>query len=70
MDWKATGFELHGTETSGMAFTALDPMIVPCASKITLYDGSVVGGEEDCEWDQQKVKNYMGSAFMMLSFYN
>ena len=64
------GFELYGSETTGLDFTALDAMIIPCASKVTLYDGSVVGGDEDCEWDIQKVKNYMGSAFNMLSYFN
>ena len=55
---------------SGVDFTALDPMIVPCASKITLHDGSVVGGDESCVWDKQEVQNYMASAFSLLSFVN
>ena len=36
MDWKAMGFDLTGSESTGLDFTALDAMIIPCASKVTL----------------------------------
>ena len=64
------GFKVHGTEASGVDYAAIDPMIVPCASKITLHDGSVVGGDDSCVWDKQEVQNYMGDAFNMFSFVN
>lgn len=69
-DWKELEFELYGTETAGVDYTALDVMIVPCASKITLYDGSVVGGDEDCAWEKEDVQSYLGAAFNMLMYHN
>ena len=32
LDFKEMGFELYGSESQGVDFTALDPMLVPCAS--------------------------------------
>ena len=37
-----------GAETGAVDFTVIEPQLIPCASRVTLYDGSVVGGEEDC----------------------
>ena len=39
-DWKKIRFDLFGAESSGLDFTALDPSFIPCASRITLYDGT------------------------------
>lgn len=55
---------------SGLDYTALDTMIIPCASKITLHDGSVVGGDESCVWDKKDVEAYMGTAFNIVSLQN
>ena len=49
------GFELYSSEQSGVDFSALDPMLVPCASRIELFDGSEIGGEDDCVWDKVEV---------------
>ena len=51
LDWKALGLELYGSETLGIDFNALDLMIIPCASRITLHDGREIGGDDDCIWD-------------------
>ena len=40
------GFELYGSEASGVDFSALDPMLIPCASRITLYNNTTIGAEE------------------------
>ena len=61
---------MEGSEVGGVDFTTLDPMIIPCASQVTLFDGSVVGADDDCVWDKDAVMNYMGSAFNLLSYYN
>ena len=45
-------------------------MIIPCASKVTLYDGSVVGGDESCVWDEKEVENYLGNAILFISYQN
>ena len=45
-------------------------MVIPCASRVTFFDGSVVGADDDCVWDKDAVMNYMGSAFNLLSYYN
>ena len=56
-------FDLKGSERTGTNFTAIDPMLVPCASSITLYDGSVLGGHDDCVWDKDEVEKYMSASF-------
>ena len=55
LDFKALGFELYGAEKDGVDFTALDPMLLPCASRITLFDGSEIGAEENCVWNQTEM---------------
>ena len=64
------GFELYGSEASGVDFSALDPMLIPCASRITLYDNTTIGAEDNCVWDHEKMPAYMGKAFNMLSLHN
>ena len=71
LDWKVMGdITMHGTEESGVDYTALDPMIVPCASRIQLHDGSVIGGEDTCVWDKDEVDEYMGSSFYTMAYHN
>ena len=41
-------FDLYGSEESGVDFTALEVMLIPCASKLTIFDGSVIGGDDNC----------------------
>ena len=59
-----------GSETGAVDFTAIDPMLIPCASRVTLFDGSVIGGEEDCVWEQNKMKEHLGDSFNMLFYHN
>ena len=59
-----------GTERGAVAFTAIEPMLIPCASRVTLFDGSVVGGEEDCVWDQTKMEELLGNSYNLLAYYN
>ena len=48
LDWDKIDFSLHGTWTSGDDYDALDIIIVPCAFEITMFDGSVDSGHENC----------------------
>ena len=59
-----------GAETGAVDFTAIDVMLIPCATRITLFDGSVIGGEEDCVWEQNKMQDHMGDSYNMLSYHN
>ena len=56
-------YNLKGSETFGTNYTALDPMMVPCASSITLFDGSILGGHDDCVWDKDEVEKYTSASF-------
>ena len=69
MDWKTLEFDLTGTE-QGVDFAALDPMLIPCASRITLFDGSVIGGDDECVWEQSKINEFMDGAFNFIAYYN
>ena len=62
--------DLYGTWKSGEAFGAIDVALVPCASRITLFDGSELGADQSCEWDQTKVQEYLGAYFFMDVYYN
>ena len=44
--------------------------LVPCASELKSYDGSVVGGDDDCVWDHDAVKSYIGSSYKILVYHN
>ena len=55
--------DLYGSWTSGEAYSNLNVALVPCASRITLFDGSELGADQSCEWDQTKVQEYLGVWF-------
>ena len=57
--------DLYGTWASGEAYSAIDVQLVPCASRIPLFDGSELGADQSCEWNQTKVQEYIGRAFYM-----
>ena len=59
-----------GAETGAVDFTAIEPQLIPCASRVTLYDGSVVGGEEDCVQSLKEMEDHMGNAFNFLAYHN
>ena len=69
-DWKETNFDLFGSEASGLDFAAMDPTLIPCASEVTLHDGSIVGGEDECVWEKEEVMKKMGSAFNFMTYFN
>ena len=50
---KTIGIELYGSWESDMTSLAgFTVSIMPCASRVELYDGSIQGAEESCVWDQ------------------
>ena len=49
---------------------AVDFMLVPCGSKVTMYDGSVIGGGEECVYDHERMIEYMSPQYNMLKLYN
>ena len=64
------GIELTGSWRDHDTYTAFEPSIYPCATRIDNYDGSVSGGHDDCEWDKTAVQDYLGSGPTMLILYN
>ena len=69
-DWRKAGFDLTGTWRNGQTFSALEVLLVPCSSRITLGDGRKVGGDENCFWDLDEYKEYFGQEFNTLVLYN
>ena len=51
-------------------YIALDIALVPCASKVELFDGSNQGAEDNCVWDEDQVKSYMTNSFDFMIFHN
>ena len=64
------GLEIFSSESLGVDFAALDPMLVPCASRITLHDGREIGGDDDCIWDKQEVLDYIGKGYNLITYFN
>ena len=53
-----------------MDYAAFDVSLIPCASRIEVHDGGVVGGDDECIWDRAKVIELMDSAYYFLTYYN
>ena len=49
---------------------AIDFMLVPCGSKVTLYDGSEIGGGNECIYSPEGMVEYMSPQYNMLKLYN
>ena len=64
------GFDIYGSDLSGVDFAALDLMLIPCASRITLHDGREIGADKDCIWEKKELINYMSSGYKFLTRFN
>ena len=62
LDWTEHGHEIWGTWTNGKSYGAMDIMAVPCGYQYTAYDGTVERGREDCNWDKEKLIEYLGAS--------
>ena len=56
IDMRAMGIEFFGSWQNDINLEGIAFFLAPCASRITLFDGSTSGAEETCIWDQQKVE--------------
>ena len=65
-----TEFNLRGSYLTGNEFNAYDVWLTPCASYFELFDGSVLGADENCVWNQQEVQAYLGDGFYMKIYHN
>ena len=62
--------DLYGSWRSDDNWTIIEVGLYPCATRFELYDGSVQGGSDDCEWDKKAVGEYLGHGVSMLMLYN
>ena len=61
IDWKAQQHKVYGSwRNPATDYSYVDVMLVPCATT----------GEESCEWDKTKVKEYLGSPWNMIVYHN
>ena len=69
---KAREFEIFGSYYQPHDYNGFFIKQIPCATLVTLYDGSEVGGpDEDCVLDQQQVKAHLGNNnFQMQLYFN
>ena len=70
IDWTTMKFDLYGAEAQAVDFAVVDVSLIACASRITLFDGSVVGGDEDCIWDQPKMEEIMNMSYNFIVYHN
>ena len=70
LDWENIEFSLHGDRWSGQSYSSIDIMLVPCATQFRAYDGSTFGGGDECEWDKEKVVDYLGDQINLITIYN
>ena len=59
----ANDFYLLGSWLKNIDSTTYDIQINACASAYELFDGTVLGGEDDCIWDKEEVQAYLGTGF-------
>ena len=52
LDYSELNLAIQGSWKDGKAYQVLDVMLIPCATKIELHDGTIIGGEDDCVWDR------------------
>ena len=70
LDWRALQFPLQDTWQSGNDYSAIDVALRPCATRVTLWDGSETGGDDSCTWDETEVKEYIGPTFDFVMYHN
>ena len=70
LDWTADEFQLHGSWYTGLDYAAVDIGLYPCGSLLQGRDGITHGAEEECEWDESKVRDYVGRTFELVIYYN
>ena len=51
---------MSGTWIKDRNFKAIDVIMVPCGTKYTLADGSILNIRDDCVEDEQEVIDYLG----------
>ena len=69
-DWKTTDFDIYGTWRTDEYFSALEIRMLPCATQVTAFDGSLLGGDQSCIYDKEEVLEYLGSAIDLLVLAN
>ena len=70
LNWDNIDFPLHGTWTSGDDYEALDIIVLPCGTEVTMFDDSVDKGHENCNWDQQAALDYFGDTYSLITIFN
>ena len=63
IDWKAV--QLKATEF-GPEYQTIDIMLMPCGSDDTLYGGIEPRIPDDCNFDRQKMLDYLGPLQMLI----
>ena len=58
--------DLYGNWVSDSYYSALDIMLIPCATRYTAYDGTVHGGGDNCNWNKTEAMNYLGGAINLI----
>ena len=61
---------LFGSFKSGEDYFGLDIMLLPCASRVTIYDGTVHGAEDECVWEQALVEDKIGKSIELVVYFN
>ena len=70
LHWTELGNDIWGTWADGKGYAALDIQAVPCGYQYTAYDGTVERGREDCNWDKEKLKEYLGGTSFELNIFS
>ena len=70
LDWGALKLPLQDTWQSGNDYSAIEVALRPCATRVTLWDGSETGGDDSCTWDEKEVKEYMSQTFNFMMYHN
>ena len=69
MDYEDLTWNLRGTWETSENYALIDYMVMPCASKVELFDGRVIGGGKECK-GKKETQEYLDTLFNIEVLYN
>ena len=70
LDWESLDLKIHGSFRSDTSYSAIELLLLPCATRVKTSDDVTIGGDDICVWDQKEAATYMGDALSMKILHN
>ena len=69
-DWSTLNIDINGSWKTDPNYQAIFPRLISCASEITAFDGSTLGGYDGCITDEKVVKDWLGATIDLIVLTN